>query len=275
MINKKNIFFLLLLGKSIILSQNLDFELFIIDAFVAPEKPYTLDINFYTSEKAKCKIEIDNKYTINISKDFVEDHSAKIDFSNFTFSNKYVPYKIISELQNGKIIISETNELVLPYEEFIETKEGSDPVSTILFGMFLYFVPSPSMLFVSGENHFSLTKELPIVTFYSSGYNYPSGNISVEYTHVYEDNFDNVLRSGYKHFIPVPGIEYISPGITGFTNFNGFNGLGGEVSIGLFNIYDVFTVYTRVRYNSNLRKERSSFYEVTLGLYSHFFTIDL
>ncbi len=51
-------------------------EVFIIDAFVTPEKPHKLNLAFFTSEEVKTKIEIDNKYSINISDTFATDHNA-------------------------------------------------------------------------------------------------------------------------------------------------------------------------------------------------------
>lgn len=250
-------------------------EIFIIDAYVTPELPHTLELSFFSSEEVKTKIEIDNKYLIEISDTFAIDHAADINFMNYKFSKKFIPFKILSETKNGKLHVSETFELILPYEEYIETKEGSEPISQILFGVFLYLLPSPSMIYTENDNYFSLTKELPIITFYSSGYNYPSGNISLEYTHVYKESINNYLRAGYKHFFPVSYLEYISPGITGFTNFNGFNGVGAEISIGLFKIYEVFTVYSRYRFNLNPSNTDQHFHEISIGLYSHFFTIDL
>jgi hypothetical protein len=256
------------------LMQSDSLEIFIIDAFVTPEKPHTFNLSFFTSEEVKAKLEIDGKYFANISEDYLEDHSALVDFANYSFTNKFVPFNIICEKKNGELVKSETYEIVLPYEEFIETKEGDNPISTILIGLTLYLLPSPNLFIIGKENYFSLTKELPIITFYSSGYNYPQGNVSLEYTHIYEESIKNNLRLGYKHFIPISVFEYLSPGITGFTNFNGFNGVGAEISIGLFNFYDVFTVYSRYRYNLNPSETNQHFQEISIGLYSNFFTID-
>lgn len=249
-------------------------EIFIIDAYVTPEKPHTFNLSFFTSEEVKAKLDVDSKYFINISEEYLEDHDAVIDFTDYKFSKKFVPFNIICERKDGELIKSETYEIVLPYEEFIETKEGDNPISTILIGLTLYLLPSPNLFIVDEENYFSLTKELPIITFYSSGYNYPQGNISLEYTHIYESSINNYLRLGYKHFIPISVFEYISPGLTGCTNFNGFNGVGAEISIGLFKFYDVFTIYSRYRYNLNPAETEQHFQEISVGLYSHFFTVD-
>jgi len=277
MIKKSNYILILifLTISSSLFSQSDSLEIFIIDAYVTPESPHIFKLSFFTSEEVKSKINIDEKYLTNISDDFVEDHLAEIDFTKYKFDKKFVPYKIISERGNGEIIESEIFELILPYEEFIETKEGGNPVSTILFGMLLYLIPSPNMILTNNDNYFSLTKEFPIITFYSSGYNYPSGNISLEYTHIYESTSNNILRLGYKYTIPIRLIDYITPGVTGFTDFCGFNGIGAEVSFGLFKVYDIFTVYTRYRYNFKPSNANQFFHEISIGLFSHFFTIDI
>jgi hypothetical protein len=275
---KKNIISMiisLLYLSNSLFSQSDSPEVFIIDAFVTPETPHIFKLSYFTSEEVKAKIIIDEKYTFSVSEEFVEDHSTEIDFTKYKFAEKFVPYQILSERKNGEQFESEIFELVLPYDEFIETKEGENPVSTILLGMFFYLLPSPNVLMTENDNYFSLTKELPIVTFYSSGYNYPSGNISLEYTHVYENSISNFFRLGYKHFIPIDVFEYVSPGLTGFTDFNGFNGIGAEVSLGLFKFYDVFTVFSKYRYNINPSETNQYFHEISIGLYSHFFTIDL
>ncbi|PID57295.1 MAG: hypothetical protein CR986_09190 [Ignavibacteriae bacterium] len=255
-------------------SQTDSVEVFIIGAYVTPEKPHTFHLSFFTSKNVKTKIKIDEKYITNVSNEFTEDHSAAIDFTNFNFKDKFVSYQIISTNEKGEKFESEVFEIVLPYEEFIETKEGTNPIFTILTGMLLYFLPSPNYVFYEGQKIFSLTKEIPVITFYSSGYNYPSGHISLEYSHFYKDNFNNILRFGYKHVIPIQYIEYISPGITAFTNFNGLNGIGLETSIGFFKVFDVFTVYSRYRYNLKPTNSKNHFHEISVGLYSNFFTID-
>lgn len=275
---KRVIFLLLVLFYLImndkIFSYNDSLEVYIIDSYVTPELPHTFILSFITTEEAKTKVIIEDNYESLVSDDFIEDHSAEIDFSSLKFNKQFISYKIISETKDGRIIENEEFELILPYEQFIETKEGDNPITTVLFGLFLYFLPSPNMIITDVDNYFSLTKEIPVITFYSSGYNYPSGTLSLEYTHIYESNIDNYLRLGYKHIIPIDYFEYLSPGITGFTNFNGFNGVSAELSLGLFNIYDVFTVYTRYRYNVKPNNTDLYFHEISLGLYSNFFTID-
>ncbi len=273
--NYCSLLLVIFLGTVSIYGQENEFDLYLIDSYVTPEKPYTFILTFFTSEDVKTSLIIDNKYEVEVSNNYISDHAAEIDFTNYSFKSKYVPFLILSRTEAGDTLKSEIFEVVLPYEEFIETKEGSDPISSILFGILLYLIPSPNFIFVESENYFSLTKEFPLITFYSAGYTNASGNVSIEYTHVYESFIDNYLRLGYKHFIPVDFIQYISPGITGFTNFNGFNGIGAEMSIGLFNVYDVFTVYSRYRYNFKPSKTEQNFHEISIGLYSHFFTIDL
>lgn len=252
-----------------------DLEINIIDAYVTPEEPHTFKLNFFSSFPVKTTVKIDGKYDYEVTKGFSEDHQTEIDISKLKFAKKNVPYVILSEDAEGNEYTSEEFEIILPYDQFIDTKEGSDPVSTILFGLFLYLMPSPGLAIVDQKNYFTLAEEIPLITFYGAGYNYPSGNISIEYSHIYKAPSKNFLRLGYKQFFHVKGIEYISPGITAFSNFNGYNGVGAELSIGWFNVYDVFTVYTRYRYNLKPSDTSKYFQEISIGLYSHFFTIDL
>ena len=51
-------------------------EIFIIDAFVTPETPHTFNLSFFTSEEVKAKLSIDEKYFIDISDEYLEDHGG-------------------------------------------------------------------------------------------------------------------------------------------------------------------------------------------------------
>lgn len=270
-------FFLLIFLSSIIsYSQEVEeIDIFIINSFVTPEVPHIFSLSFYTSEVVKSEIIIDNKYEIKISDEYLEDHSVKIDFTKYKFTKSEVSYTIIVEDKNGKKIESEVNEIILPYDEFIETKEGSNPITTLLLGIGLYLLPSPNLVMYQNQKYFGITKDIPIITFYSSGYSQPSANINLEYSHIYNAPISDILRVGYKQIFYVDYIEFISPGVSTFTNFNGFNGIGTEVSLGLFNFYDAFTVYSKYRFNFQPTNFDNNFHEISLGLYSHFFTIDL
>ncbi len=271
----KYFLFLISIFSTVLMGQEeSDLEFFLIDSYVTPEKPHTFNLVFFTSMEVKTEVIIADNYRIKISEDYLEDHSAKIDFSQYQFSDKNVSYQLVAEDRDGIKYFSEMYELTLPYEKFIETKKGSEPISTILFGMFLYLIPSPNLVVIENNSYFGLTKELPIITFYSSGYNYPSANISFEYSHFYNAPISDILRLGYKQIYTLDAIEYVSPGISIFTNFNGFNGAAAEFSIGLFKVYGVFTVYARYRYNVKPNNFNKDFHEISVGLYSHFFTID-
>ena len=85
----------------------------------------------------------------------------------------------------------------------------------------------------------------------------------------------NYLRAGYKQLYEIPYVEYLSPGVSLYTNFLGNNGIGLETSIGLFTIVDTFTLYTRYRFNIKMGDTPGNFHEISLGLYSSFFSFYL
>jgi hypothetical protein len=248
-------------------------EVDLIDSFVTPEVPHTFMLSFFTSTPAKSKVIIENSYVYTVSTELTESHKINIDLSDLSFKAKDVPFVILVEDSSGHRYTSEKYEFELPEEPKIEG--GSNFLLLCLFGATVFALPSPVYVLEKSKDYFSLTKEIPIISLRGSGYRYPNGYFSAEYSHIFNAPVKNFLRIGYKHIIPVPGIEYISPGINGFTNFTGFNGISPEISIGLFRIVNTFTLCARYRFNAKPGESGSEFHEFILGLYSSFFSLYL
>ena len=248
-------------------------EVFLIDAYVKQEPPYIFILSFYTSEVCLSNVIIDNKYEFLVSNGLSEAHSAKIDISGLKFLEKNVSFVIETIDSLGNKSKSEEFEFDLPYEPII--KDGSSIWTLCLFAGSVFILPMPGYVNANGNNYYSLTKEIPIVSFRSKRGNYPSGYFSFEYTYIFEGENRNYLRFGYKRIFPVDFIEYISPGVTAYTNFNGQNGFAPELSVGWFTMFDTFTLYTRYRYNFKPGDSSSDFHEINLGLYTRFFSLYL
>ncbi len=248
-----------------------EIEVYLIDAYVKPEPPLTFILSFFTSEVCLSNVIIDDKYEFVVSNEFNDAHSAKIDISNIKFSDKNVNFVIETIDSLGKKYLSEEFEFDLPYDPVIE--EGSSIWTVCLFAGSVFLLPMPGYAASNGNHYYSLTKEIPFVSFRAKRGNYPSSYISLEYTYVFEARYNNYLRLGYKKIFPVDNIEYISPGLTAYTNFMGQNGIAPEVSIGWFTLFDTFTVYTRYRYNIKIKDSNSNFHELNLGLYTRFFSL--
>ena len=223
-------------------------EVYLIDSFITPEVPHTFMLSFFTSAPAKSKVIIENSYSYEVSPELTESHKINIDISDLHFKEKNVPFIIQVEDSAGHQFSSEKYEFELPEETKVEG--GSNFLLLCAFGAAVFGLPSPVYVKEKGDDYFSLTKEIPLVSIRGAGYRYPVGYFSVEYSHIFDAPVKNFVRVGYKHFIEIPGIEYISPGINGFTNFNGFNGISPELSVGLFRIINTFTVYARYRFNA-------------------------
>jgi hypothetical protein len=246
-------------------------EVYLIDSFVTPEVPHTFVLSFFTSAPAKSKVVIDKSYAYEVSNKLTESHKIDIDISKLEFKTKNVPYVILVEDSMGRQYSSEEYEFELPEEPKIQS--GSNFLLLCLFGALDFGLPYPVYVKEKTGDYFSLTKEIPLISIRGSSYRYPSGYFSVEYSHIFKAPVKNFLRIGYKHIIPVPGIEYISPGLNGFTNFKGFNGISPELSLGLFRIVNTFTVYARYRFNAKPGDAGSEFHEFSIGLYSSFFSL--
>jgi hypothetical protein len=245
-------------------------EVYVIDSFIPPDNPNVFNLSFFTSEPAKSKVILDGKYEFKISEQAAESHKIKIDISKLEFKSKYVPFVILVEDSLGNTNPSDKFEFELQKE--VQLEGDSNFLLLCLFGGVVFLLPSPVYVVTENDNYFSLTKEIALFTFRGS-FKYPSGYVAAEYSHIFDSPYKNFLRLGYKHLVEIPFLEYVSPGINGFTNFRGFNGISPELSIGWIKIFNTFTVYTRYRYNFKPGESGSNFHELSLGLYSGFFSI--
>jgi len=283
---KKNIFLLLLVlfGFTSIYAQEEtgtdSIEVSIIDQFVTPDVPQKFLLSFFTSDTCKSKVVISGKGEFVVSKDYTDNHKIELDISGLKISGSSFTFYLLLEKGNGKVQKSEKYDAEMPVEQVVEP--SSNFLTTCLFGGIVFLTPSPTYVYSkngSPKELFSLSKEIPVISFFSGGYNYPAGYFSVEYSHIFKSDSKytpkNSMRIGYKHIIEIPVLEYISPGISGFTNFNGFNGISPEVSVGLFNMYNVFTVFAKYRFNLQPDVKETQFHEVSIGLFSSFFSLHL
>jgi len=249
-------------------------NVYIIDSYVTEKIPYKFHLYFFTDDSVKSSVIIDNKYNYDISKAFAVDHKIEIAISQLQFDSLTIPFQIILQYPNGKKKSSEIYELELPYNssKIIASTPG---LFKMCIGGILFLLPSPGIVFRSGERDLSLSLELPIISFYSNGFNYPSGYVGVEYSHIFGSDEENYLNIGYKKIFETNFIEFVSSGMDLFTNFNGSNGIKPEVTFGLFKVAGIFTFYSRYSYNLSFAGSKSSFHEISFGLYAHFFSLNL
>lgn len=272
-IYKVLLFFLILLYSKELISQTDSIEVYLIDAYCTREMPYKFKLSFYTSEVCKSKVILEDKYEFIVSNDFVDIHKAEININDISFDDQIVNFVIVTEKETGEIYKSEKSDFDLPFEPQI--KSGSDLFTLCLFGSVIFLLPYPSYAFDSNESYFSLTKEIPFISFRSRSLNYPSGYLSIEYSYIFNMDNPSYLRLGYKKIFDVAQIEYLSPGISLYTDFNINQGVSPELSAGLFTIEDTFTFYVRYRYNFTLHTNGTNFQEINIGLYSGFFSLYL
>jgi hypothetical protein len=254
-------------------SQSDSIEVYLIDAYCTREVPYTFKLSFYTSDVCKSKVIIENEYEYDISTEPVDLHKINIDLTGLNFKQQVVYFVILTEDSLGNKSTSETFDFDFPFEPQI--KEGSDLFTLCLFGSAIFLLPYPNYVSDGHTGYFSLTKEIPVLSFRSRSLNYPAGYVSLEYTYIFDAEDQNYLRLEYKKIFEMPHIEYIAPGISLYSNFNVNHGVSPEVSVGLFTIEDTFTFYARYRYNIKLYDQGTNFHEASIGLYSGFFSLYL
>lgn len=245
-------------------------EIYVIDNYIESDQHNLFVISFFTSERTKSLIRFDNNKEIIISSQLSESHRDTIDIANLKLKTKSPSFVIVVEDSLGRKFTSDKYELEIPQD--VDIKGESNFLLLCLFGGTVFALPYPEYVNWNRHSFFGITKEIPLVFLRSNDFEYPMGYFSIEYSLIFNTPVSNFLRIGYKHIFPVKGIEYISPGLSGFTNFNGFNGVSPEITVGWFKIFDVFTVYSRFRWNVK-PSDKSEFRDISIGLYSGFFAI--
>ncbi|OGU69448.1 MAG: hypothetical protein A2279_10725 [Stygiobacter sp. RIFOXYA12_FULL_38_9] len=248
-------------------------EIYVIDSYITPETPHRLIVTFSTSEECTSVIKIKSSKTFNVSDSLTDNHRVEIDLADL-FNLTEIKYRILVKNNKKKETTSEEYEVALPSEALLTTTSDNNWYQMCIGGL-VFAIPSMEYLVMDGKDYIGLSKEIPLLNFYGNGYNYPAGYIGLEYSHYLNAPHKNFLRLGYKHMFQFREIKYISPGLSFFGDFKGYNGLSAEVSLGLFQIRNIFTVYTRYRYNFQIKSGGKDFYEFSLGLYSNFFSINL
>jgi hypothetical protein len=248
-------------------------DIYVIDSYITPEAPNKCVITFGTSDSCLTKLVVMDRDTFVISSKPSDTHKFERELSKLKLDSAYIKYKIIAVDMRGNKTVSEPYEVELPKGLIIKSEYDSGLLSICLGGI-VFLIPSPEYVTMNNKNYFSLSKEIPLFTFFSGGYNYPKGYISAEYSYIFKSPKKNFLRGGYKQIFQVPIIEYISPGVNAFTDFLGYNGLSAEISAGLFRIQNTFTVYIKYCYNFQPKESGLDFHEFSIGLFSSFFSLN-
>lgn len=274
---KRIIFFLVLIFNVNIFSQEINdttrTDLFVIDSYITPEKPFKLILSFGTSDSCTSVVRINKLRNVVVSNVLTDIHKVEVELTTEELSANVITYQIILSLKDNSKFVSEDFFVELPHEIMI--KEVNDVNYTqMCIGGLVFAIPTFEYTFIEGKEYLGLSKEIPLYNFYGNGYNYPKGFISLEYTHYLQAERKNFLRLGYKHIFQLSQIKYFSPGISFFGNFKGYNGISIETSLGLFQIKNVFTVFTRYRYHLPFKNGGNDFYEFSLGLYANFLSLN-
>jgi hypothetical protein len=250
-------------------------EIFVIDSYITPEAPYKFSLSFFTSDSVISKLIILDDQEYDVSLKLTDNHKIEIDISdNLTDRNtlKYFIYVYDRERNESK---SQLYEVEIPRNIVVKNQSDSGLLQICCLGGVIFGIPSPAIVFSNGDQYFSLTKELPLFSFYSGNFTYPFGYVSAEYAHIFNSSNNDFIRIGYKQIVQLKFIEYLSLGVNYFTNLKGYNGFSPEVSLGLFQIQNTITLFAKYRYNFQPGNKGNDFHELSIGIYSSFFSLNL
>jgi len=252
-----------------------EIEVFLIDSYVETKTPPKFILSFFTSDSCKTRIKLDGKYEIEVSNNKTDEHKLELDISEYSFSGQTIFYEI-QVAENNNYVVADKIELPLNFDMKEVQEMNYSLFNMCCIGGAVFGMPYPTYFNIKGKGYFAVTKEIAFLTFKGSDFNYPQSYLSAEYAHIFRaSEVKNILRMGYKHIFIIPVFQFISSGISAFTDFSGHNGFSPEVSVGFMKVSSIFTIYGRYRYNFMPVKNGINFNEITIGLYSDFFSINL
>lgn len=250
-------------------------EIFVIDSYITPDQPYKFTLSFFTSDSCTSKLLLLNDKEYVVNERLNDNHKIEIVLNENLYKGGKIKYFIFVKDRDDLESRSQLYEVEIPHTIIMENDKDLGLLQVCCFGGIIFGLPSPTLIMKNNVKYWGLSKEIPIFSFYSGGYNYPIGYIGAEYTYVFNTDKNNFLRVGYKHLFQIEPAEYVSVGLNYFSDFKGYNGISPEISIGLFRIQNVFTFYTRYRYNFQPDRGGTDFHEFSIGLYSNFFSLNL
>lgn len=248
-----------------------EIEIFLIESYVPQENQNSFIVSFFTSEVCKSKLIIADEFSFDISKNLTANHRGEINLFGLSFDSANVPFVIQITDSLGNRFTSEQYEFTI-FSMNRSAVGSADLFSCVLGGAF--FLTPAAVYLPSSEKKWGLSKEIPIISFFTKGYRYPNSYISAEYQHTFDGiENKNLLLLGYKYLFRIPTFEFFALGVSGYANFKGNNGLSPEATLGLIKFYNVFTIYARYRYAINPANSDNNFQGISLGLYSSFFSL--
>jgi len=257
-----------------IFAQDESLEVYLIEAYVPSDSATKFILSFAASEPCKATLVLDERFRLTVSDTLSEDHRRTFDISGMRFDTNYVLFYILTENAAGNKFRSEYFDLILPEYNLIH-KDIDNGFLTICFGGVIFGFPSPSAVLFENKSYFALNKQIPLVSFYSGGFNYPMHTLGIGYSYLFNAPFNHIFRADYHFMRELPVIEYAAAGIGGFTNFNRFSGYSFDITLGLFEIYESFILYTSLRHNREPDNLKRNYGEIMLGLHSNFFSINI
>jgi len=250
------------------------FEFYLLNSFITEENPPQLSVSFLTTQKSKSSIIIIGTGKFPVSQKLSTRHNFKISLNKINVK-KNIVYFLEGVNAQGKTFRSDTFYVDLPEAQFKNIPQEKNILPIVYLGVLTFFTPMPGILNGNGINKIvTLNKELPIIAFGGSEGKYPFLFLSFEYSYLLNKNLKNLGSIGLNYLIPIKYLEYISTGIALTTDFNNNLGISPDLALGLFNVYNAFTVYVKYKFDYFKAKSIPYYHEIKLGLYAKFFSIN-
>ncbi len=248
---------------------------YLLNSFVTEDKPKELSISFITTRPSKTKILILGNGKFNVSKKLKLKHNFKMDLRGLKVKDNSLAYILIAETKKGVVSRSDTFYVEITDEQLKEINEGENILPLVYLGALTFLAPMPGIVKSNGvDNVVTLNKELPLISLGGSNRKYPLAVLSFEYSYLLNRNLKNLGSVGISFMQQIKYFEYFALGIALTSDFSNNYGVSPSIALGLFNVYNAFTVFIKYKYDYFKAGSINNYNEVKLGLYAKFFSIN-
>lgn len=243
-------------------------EVILIEAYSPKDSPDKMVLTFFAGEPVKAEVIFPNK-TVPLGDEYKESYSTTLDIEGVPPQEDLIVFYIRVTNESGESNLSEQFDIVAEGNTSIS---GGADLTGCLIGSAVYAIPAVYYNFHQDTSGLGFGKEFPLISFFSGGYNYPNGYIAFEYNYTDLHAVKSRYNFGYKQIIEIPYLNYVSFGFSYSTDFRGGNAVLPEASLGLFRIMNVFTLYVRASHYVFPANKEKNMTQLSLGLFSAFFS---
>lgn len=252
-------------------------EVYIIDSYITSESPKRFCLSFSTTDPCLSRLTVSSR-SYSISDSLRTEHGISIRLDSLGV-NKGFDYSIRLLDSEGKFS-GDFNYSVPDYGTDSSSVTSGAPGNFYLsccMGSALFALPYAGYYHQPDGAGFAILKPLPLLVLKSNMLGSSVYFASLYYSHHFKDGSlapSDYYGAGAGTRQDCPLIDFLMPELSYVLNFKGYGGIMASVTAGLFRMTEGFTFCARYSYSASVSGGKN-FHEISAGIFSNFFSLNL